>query len=448
MNRRFRLSALLTVALAALATGCTETQLPTPTGKAGVRGINAIAAYGEVAFNIEQRNIASVGFKESSSRAQYDDLSYTFNFEVPQTSTAPLRVGSRTVDVVADTDYTFVLAGDVNDQEVFLWESPTREWTESDTVFEAIVGHVNPDFGTVDVYLGADGTVPVAGNAIGTLAFGEQIGPIDVEAGEYQVTLTPENDPGTVLYRTAATTLPAAESLLFAVFQADPEITGPAALRVFTEGGAATSLADERFPPTVQFLNASLETGAIDVALDGDYASLAVSGLAFGAVSADVEVPTTGTNYQYAPAGTTAAVLEEDVSLAAGFRSLFVLVGDSGDLSTLRLPSVRRGISTISRLRLINAVTNTESIDIYIRAPGTDIETVLPNAFNIGLGFNSVIQQLAGEYEVTVTANGSSTPLAAPVPLSLSTNEVVELVVLDAVDPNAVDVLIFDNATP
>ena len=109
---------------------------------------------------------------------------------------------------------------------------------------------------------------------------------------------------------------------------------------------------------------------------------------------------------------------------------------------------VRRGISTVAQLRLINAVTNIDSIDIYIREPGTDIEGVLPNAFNIVFGFNSVIQQLDGDYEVTITANGSTTPLATPVPLSLSTNQVVELVVLDAVDPNAVDVLIFDNATP
>ena len=60
----------------------TESTLPAATGKASIRAINAIPSSGEVNFLIEERSLGAISYKSSSSTVRYDDLDYTFNFDV------------------------------------------------------------------------------------------------------------------------------------------------------------------------------------------------------------------------------------------------------------------------------------------------------------------------------------------------------------------------------
>lgn len=430
--------------------GCGETQLPQATGKGEINGINAIVGFGEIGFLIEERTIGPINYK-SAVGAEYDDLSYTFNFDLPLPGSGvpPERLASLTVDVVRDTIYWLALTGDTSAQQVTLWERPRREWVGDESVFDVMVGHANPALGAVDVYLAPGGTMPVAGNALGSVEFRELIDPREFESGEYQVTLTPAGDPATILYRSAETNIPAAQSYLLTVFETDPEINGPVSLRIIPEGGIATELADERFPATSQFLHASIDQGAVDIAIDADYANPAVSNLGYGEISSDIEVPTPA-NYQYAPTGTTTAILEADRSVFPGSTNLQILAGDESAPAALQLGGLRRGYSTVGRLRFLNTITQHDSVDVYILEPGTSIDDSRQTFFGIPFGFSEVLNIAPDDYEITVaetqtTADEIKTTLAGPVLVSLEAFDTVEVVLLDDPDPAAAQILTIRN---
>jgi len=433
-----------------LAAGCTETSFPEATGEGTIRGVHGIVDLAEVTFRIEELSLGSVEYKASSATAPYDNLNYTFNFDLPvPNQSAPRRLASRNVDVADGRDYLFVLAGTSQTPEIFLWEREIREWTEEDTTFEVEFGHADPGFGGFDVYFAAEGTTPVAGNAIGTLAYGDRLDAVEFEAGDYQVILTAPGDPATVLYQSITVTYPAAQSFTLALFEADPGISGPASLRRIGPGGGSTgNLADERFSPTAQFVHASFGTGNIDIAVNGDFANPLVTNLGYGEVSPDVDAVAGTATYQIVPTGNTMSLFDLETSLGAGGRTLIQLIGTPSELLTLQGPSVRRGVTTVSQVRFTNAVTNIDALDVYIREPGTDINEVPPSIFGATLGFSSFSNRVAGNYELTVTEGGEKTVVGGPVQVSFPLEDVIEVILLDTADPNAVDLLVFSAVNP
>ena len=432
----------------ALTAACSETGFQEATGKGAVSGVHAIAGHASVNFQIEAVSLGSINYKGSTSTARYDDLSYVFNFDLPRPASSTRRLASRALDVVADTAYQFVLAGTPGNEEIFLWERAEREWVGDESVLELYVGHASTTLGEVDVYVATEGTSPAAGSQVATVAYGERSGATELEGSVYQITVTPANDPATILYRGAPVAVAAAQSYSLVVFDGDAGITAPVAVRLINEGGATIEVPDERFPPTVQFVNASLDSGAIDVVFDGDFASPAVAALGYGDVSPDVEPPAVTANYQYAPAGNTMPLLEEETAVPQGSRNLIVFAGEAGSEATIPLASIRRGFATAARLQLVNALTSVAPVDIYLVPPGTDINEVGANFFGVPFGFTSLTDRAAGDYELYVTPNGEKTPLVGPTPVTLANEDVVAAIVLDTVDPNVADLLIFSNVNP
>ena len=119
-------TALLPALAAAFVLGaCGDgTSLPTATGKANIRAINAIKTSPEVGFLIEERILGSIDFRQISSLNEYDDLDYNFNFEVfflgDATST---RIATQYIDVVADMDYILLLSGTLSNATITVWET-------------------------------------------------------------------------------------------------------------------------------------------------------------------------------------------------------------------------------------------------------------------------------------------------------------------------------------
>src|SRR5210317_2083070 len=112
MNWKALRNAPVVVLIAAmLVAGCSESKLPAATGKASLRAINAVVTAPEVSFLIEERFLHSVAYRQLSSSSRFDDLSYSFNFDVRYAGeTESQRIASTFVEVVPDLDYVFVLA--------------------------------------------------------------------------------------------------------------------------------------------------------------------------------------------------------------------------------------------------------------------------------------------------------------------------------------------------
>ena len=142
-------------------------------------------------------------------------------------------------------------------------------------------------------------------------------------------------------------------------------------------------------------------------------------------------------------------LFEEDIGVFLGSRSMAIVLGEPTDLRALVLPSLRRGIATVSQYRLTNASFNTPTVDLYFADPGENIEDIFPSVRGLPFALSTgVTPQFAQEFEVYLTVEGEKTVLAGPVSITFETDDVVELVLLDTADPNVAELLVFSNLDP
>ena len=129
------IASLLCIAAVLLGACDLESTLPDATGKASIRAINAIPSSGNINFLIEERSLGALSYKAASSTVRYDNLNYTFNFDVFYTGEDSVRrIASRNIDFEADKDYTLLLTGELTNPTLTLWEGDERTFVETDTV--------------------------------------------------------------------------------------------------------------------------------------------------------------------------------------------------------------------------------------------------------------------------------------------------------------------------
>ena len=438
----------LTVAVfaAAILGGCAETSLPEATGKGTINMINAMVASPSVGFLIEERALSAVAYKGAHGAQSFDDLTYNFNFEYfVLGDTTPIRTATVLLDVVADNEYTFVLTGSVTAPDVTLWERPQRDWDGTETVFEAAIAHLSPALGDIDVYFATTGTTPVLGEERAKLSFGERLPEIDLENGEYEFIITARDDPATILYQSGPVTYSARVSYVQAIFDADASITGNIAVRSISSLGISSELPDSNSMPTLRTLHAAFGTENIDIYRDNDFTAPVFSNLAFGETTGDLPFPAGTVNYTYTAVGNPGVIIDEELLvLSQGQRISSFLAGLPGtDLLRIILTDNRRSIETHAKLRLIEAAANFDAMDLYLVDTGTDIADIDP--FIAGLTFNFVSDfgpTIPGNYDLILTLPDEKTLIAGPIRVDLVNGDVVELLILDTVDPTIAEVAI------
>ena len=438
--------ALIVAALAAaMLGGCAETSLPEATGKGTINMINAMPASPSVAFLIEERILGGVAYKVAHGAQSFDDLTYNFNFEyIVPGDTAPIRTATAFLDVVADNEYTFVLTGSVTAPDVTLWERPQRDWSGTETVFEAAIAHLSPALGNVDLYFAPTGTAPVLGEERAKLSFGERMPEIDLENGEYEFIITARDDPGMILYQSAPVTYSARISYVQAIFDADASITGNISVRSISTLGFSSELPDANTMPTLRTLHAAFGTVNIDIYRDNDFTTAIFSNLAFGETTLDLEVPDGAVDYTYTAVGNPGAIINDlNQLIPAGRRVSAFLIGMQGGESRITLTDDRRSVETHAKLRLIQAAANFDTMDLYLVDAGTDIADVDPLAANLTFAFVSDFgPTIPGNYDLILTLPGEKTLIAGPIPLDLVNGDVVELLIIDTVDPVIADIAV------
>ena len=437
----------LAAAFVVLHSGCAETQRPEATGEANIRGLHAIVDGPEVAFRIEERSLGAINYKGATSVAAFDDLSYQFNFDgalpgdIRQT-----RIASRTLTVVPDMDYLFVLTGSFADADVLLWETEERQWEGTEEVTEVAAGHLSTVLDALDFYLVTPGAAPMSGGARGTLEFGERLNNFDIDAGDYQAVVTAAGNPSAILFRSTTQALNERVSTLFTIHDADPSITSGISVRRISSTGGSTELGDVNTPPTQRFLHAASGTGNFDVYIDENFAAPIVADVAYGTVTGDVPVPRGESAYTFTAAGNVGAVLfEEDSTITANTRTTSFLVGPPDDVDVLSLVDDRRPVVGTSKVRMVQLAENFDNVDIYLRPAGTDIEDVNPTFPNVASPLSSGYSRLEpGDYEITVTDTGEKAPVAPVLSLDLAAGDIAEIAIIDNVDPNLLDVIRYD----
>lgn len=432
-------------ALAITLTGCAgETKLPVATGKGTVRAVNAIKSSPAFRFLIEERLIGAAEYKNSTTSSQFDDLDYVFNFDVQvaATDTELTRVARKALTVVKDVEYTFVISGNYKSPAITVWEAPTREWSGTETVFEARFGHTAASLGDIDVYFAATGTTIAPENRVGTLAFGEILEATDFEAGDYVLTVTAAGDPLTVHFVSLAGSRPSQSSTIFTVFDGDEDDPSPYVARGL-QPGATFNLPDARFSPTLRFFNTSIALGTVDVYADETLTVPLLSGHAFGDVSGDIEVATGINPLTYTAEMNVGSILFE--AEATGLPGRFVnfyVIGPTGALAGLSYLPDRRSVVISGKFTLFNASTNQNAVDVYIVEPDEGIVDKFPSRPGLDLGSEPYFTNLIpGSYDIYLTVSGEETIVAGPNRITVGAGDVLDLIALDTVDPNTVDLV-------
>jgi hypothetical protein len=427
-----------------------KSSLPVATGKASIMAVNAISASPDIHFLIEERSIGSVPYKQSSAAASYDDLDYTFNFEVGFLGDTEItRFASQHIDFVADQQYALVAYGTLADPILTLWESTIREFTETETVFQARFGHTSNSLGSIDVYFALDGVVPVGGEQVATLQLGEVSDPIDYEAGDYVVTITNANEPAQVLFSSYAASLTARVDVVVTVFDGDANDTGQYVVRGLGLTGGIFAFHDPANPSTTEYLHAAMDLhagvgdGTSDIYDDVDLTSLVISGHAYRDLTAAIPIAAGTVESYYTPFGETTVVsLEHSAQIALGGRYRLRAVGGNGEYIGISTLMNRRSIDTAAKLLIYHATMNYDFTDLYLVEPDTLIDEQSPHrTAMISRVPGPVTSLAAGSYDLYVTAFGEKIPLVGPHRLDVELGDVVDMTFFDTADPTVLEIV-------
>lgn len=437
----------LACAGALLLSACSsDSQLPNPTGKGTIRAINAIPGAPEVGFLIEEFSLGGVTYKSSSSPEEYDDFTYDFSFEilVPGTSEF-VRVATETFKVEVDRDHIFLLTGDINAPTVTVWTGDERSFDAADTVLEARFSHASTTLGAVDVYFDPPGTAPGTNPPAATLSFGEISVAQDFEAETYVLTVTDAGDPATVHFQSEEAPLLAQFAHVITIFDGDENDPAPYHVRSMTSVGNPFVFVDANFAPQIRFIHSAATLETVDIYDDDVLTSLVLGGLPFKGSSGYLDTLTEARTFYFTPESSTATILfEQQISApASGSFADVYLLGDTDAWLGVRLIPDRQRFSNSFKIRSFHAALNHQAYDVYLvdrDAPLTEEDTAA--LFNLAYGFPWPVLSIGeGEFDLYVTVQGEQTVIAGPYPISATLGGLVELLVVDTVDPATAEIV-------
>jgi hypothetical protein len=444
-----RTGLLLAFATGLLLGACSDgSQLPVATGEASITAINAIHGSPEMNFLIEERTIGQIRYQDTTVMSSYDDLDYTFNFEVFFAGDLRLtRIASQHIDFVADQHYTILAGGTIAAPVLTVWDVAQRNFADTDTVFQARFSHASNSLSTttIDVYFALDGVAPVLGEEVATLNYGELSDALDFETDDYVVTITTSGDPTDVLFTSRPTALVARTNLVVTPLDGDANSVSPLVVRGLGVLGGSVPFHDSLASSTVQFLHTAKEMGTSDVYGDAALSSQVLANHAYRDLTADADIAVGSYEYFYTPAGDTTIVsLDTTFTVALGFHYRVTAVGSGGVYSTINTALDRRSIDTAAKLLYFPSSNNFEFTDLYIVEAGTSIDDQFPiRAGAVSNMPGPSLEFAPGNYDVYITEFLDKVILAGPFPLNVALGDVVDMVVYDTDDTSVLDIVAY-----
>ena len=334
----------------------------------------------------------------------------------------------------------------------------------TDGYFRAQVVHAAQGAPEVDVFVtgfGDDLTTATPINGAGTAVFFEDFTDrLEVPAGDYQIRITPDDTPGTVVYDSGEISLAAGADLMIVAL----DNTGPGEALVqlaVLDGTTASTLYDVNTPASAVAVHLSPDAPAVDILADdtstaADDAIPLVRDVSYTEFCDIDGVPAPG-DY------TINVALNSDNSTVATSFPLNVLQGDevtaivtgfagaglTPAIAPIALAGNTRSVITETKLRITHASPSTGNVDLYLVPAGTDINTVDPTFADVPFGADTTQLSIAtGDYDAFVTGAGSKTAAISLPGLSFTGGEVLDVIARDPqgseTDPQA---LIVDYAT-
>lgn len=401
-----------------LLSGCFDGSSSTP--RTDIRVVHAVsdAPSVNVSFNGEAL-VTGADFKQAATlRPNRGNYSVDVDALLPTgDQLTVIEVGSTRFE--ANTRYDIIATGTVGGSDiepVLLTDDGQRDDPNSARLR---VAHLSPAADSlvpaVSVYVTADGADLPAEPAF-SFAFRDSVGPLELDAGTYQIRVTAEGSTD-VVYDSGAVELPAGSDLLIAAI--DNTVYGESPVSLLVINGSETSeILDKDTGAGIRAVHNSSDAPNVDIYLNEDPdGSAAATDVAFGET-----VPTfarlgeyvgleTGDNRVAVTAtGSLTPVLDEDLALDNGSLLTILAAGSvgAGTLEALAFADDNRRIATEVRLRVIHGAVEAPLVDVFLvpaADAGTNQGNAMPALDDFAYGDSSgYLGVPAGDYVVFITS--------------------------------------------
>jgi hypothetical protein len=424
------------VALAGCQSNSSDNNAPAPTPvaqNAPVRFIHASADAPNVNVvgQLGQNLVADLGFKQVSpfQAVGVGTLNLRVDGIVPG-GTATV-IGPVDLDVAAGHAYSVIALGQVAAIDALVIDQGST--TVAPASVRARVVHAAPNAPPVDVYVTAPTDLLAQSVPLGSFAFGEQLGPVTVAAGDYRIRVTLPNDPATVVFDSGTVALPGSADLLIMAVQNTGAGAAPISLLVALPTSSFEIL-DTDTPAEVRVIHASPDAPAVDVIADDDFANPVLEDVPFPAFSAYLTLPAGMHNVKVTPANNAGViVIDADLDTEAGKQYSVFATGTLASIAPYVLTDDNRRIATEAKVRIVHTAPGAGNVDIYVTAPGAGIASATPAFTNVPFRAETGYVSLAGgSYDVTVTPTGTKTAAIGPATITVDDGGVYTAAARDA----------------
>lgn len=349
----------------------------------------------------------------------------------------------------ADTTTRVIAVGTVAgaDLDALVFTNPTTPVGAGNVRIQAVHGAPNVPI-PVDVYITdpMDDILPLMPN--GTFDFGQDIGPVEVPAGDWRIrvvlpgdaTKTPVFDSGTV-------PLPAGADLLVVAVQntnvgAGAADQSPISLFATADGigdlelvHSVTNANVTATPSAFRAAHFSPDTPAVNVLIANG--AITLNNVAYPAITpfSPVDAGTYNVKIELASAPGAYAI-DEDVTLTAGKRySVFAADYTAGLVADglFVFEDDLRPLATGAKVRVIHLAPGAPAVDIYVTDQGAGIVGATPAATGVDFKDDLGYLQLAGDdYDITVTLAGTQNIAIGPEPVTVVDGGVYTVLARDA----------------
>jgi hypothetical protein len=436
----FRIGLILLASI--VLSGCDQGRERPPS--VSVRVANAAPSFSAIAFTREQaqREASEVGYRGAAGAFTYDQDQYDFHFDflLPGATTAERRSFSK--EIVAEMQYMFVAAEVGGLVEPVILEYPAL--ANTDTQAQIVALHAGTSLPAMDLYVEPAGTTVATAIPKASLAFGQSFAPLLIAPGSYELTLTEPGNSANVLLASSTFTLTAAASTVFIVVDGADE--GIAPLRVMLLQDTVGSLIDKNSQSGLRVINGATDTGARDVALNGQFTPPLYPAVPFATRSAFELVPPGDNTVDVTPAGNPGVLeLTQTITVAAGAKQTLLFTGDAGTLTHLLVADDERRVAAQAKVRFLNLARQFTQVDFLIVEVGADATSLAPTSTLPVPGGTPLTGLPPGSYELVLRENGTTNLIAGPLPITLAAGGLYSVLATNGADAATANIVLLDD---